>query len=449
MYVTMGLVMGRSEDEIKDGLNPLNGRRFLSYKVGDEWIGPGGQYRAMAQFVTNTSSVLAPGTDRPIEDILKLDLRANPLLAFWHSRGAVAFNIGGGIAEAMGGEFLPYDEVDGPVDLAKHIGTSLLPFAAQSWVDGERNEGAWMNVSKTAMEGGGLRTTPETVSDKKFEVYNELQATGTLDWEPPEGVEVTVDNMHEVLPAKIKQLIGEDQDVKAAESEAPPTDYSAAKEEWEEIKTRLDSEMLDQWYPAMPGADKRKAVQRYRLLRWQFREQTFKEVVAKFDKGEDTDEPIENVFAEMYWNIPMPHDPGTGKPNFDMFEANRNQVLADARERGINVEFFILDKSRRSTDPDVAEKLDAYDRAVAITKPYWEMDRQMAEAQGLLPLYEQYDTMDRTMQAEWLARVPALRRLVGNIRQIRRVYRFQNPEMDRALREWWDFDVMTPDQLRN
>jgi hypothetical protein len=57
--------------------------------------------------------------------------------------------------------------------------------------------------------------------------------------------------------------------------------------------------------------------------------------------------------------------------------------------------------------------------------------------------------MDRTMQAEWLARVPALRRLVGNIRQIRRVYRFQNPEMDRALREWWDFDVMTPDQLRN
>ena len=66
----------------------------------------------------------------------------------------------GGIAEALsGGEFdvLPFDDIQSLPDLARHLGTSALPFAIQGRLEGEQNLTSIMGLL-------GARTSPETLS---------------------------------------------------------------------------------------------------------------------------------------------------------------------------------------------------------------------------------------------------------------------------------------------
>jgi hypothetical protein len=71
-------------------------------------------------------------------DIFSLNQYDNPLIRFYLSRGAVAMNLGGAVVEATSGvNALPYDEVDNPIDLLKHVTTSALPFAIQGMMEGQ------------------------------------------------------------------------------------------------------------------------------------------------------------------------------------------------------------------------------------------------------------------------------------------------------------------------
>ena len=46
-YWGIGKAMGKSDEELLRGLNPLNGKRFLSYEIGGRWYGIGGGLRSM------------------------------------------------------------------------------------------------------------------------------------------------------------------------------------------------------------------------------------------------------------------------------------------------------------------------------------------------------------------------------------------------------------------
>ena len=184
------------------------------------------------------------------------------------------------------------------------------------------------------------------------------------------------------------------------------------------------------------------------MMRWQFREHIYRDLVAKFDRGEDIPEPIEDVFAERYWSIPMQHDPFTGKANYDDFDAERQSVLNEARSRGVNVEFFITDRTRQRANPDVASKLNAYDRAMEVTKPFWTIGEDLAEKHGFLDKYMQFEALDDDAKAAIMSQHPNVRRMVIGIRWAKAEMRRNNPEMDRALREWFDFDVNRPPSSR-
>ncbi len=130
-----GWALGKNWDEIRAGLNPLNGKRFLSHQINGDWIGVGGQIRALTQMMAALAvdpSSLLEGTRRD-----------NPILAFLSGRGAIglsaALQAGEASAAMVGGEanLDPFERVDGWTDFFKLQGTGSLPFTIQGHFDGE------------------------------------------------------------------------------------------------------------------------------------------------------------------------------------------------------------------------------------------------------------------------------------------------------------------------
>jgi len=180
-YLT-GKVLGKTDEEIRAGLNPLNGKRFLAWQINGDWIGIGGQVRAIAQLLTGIGAGIYggtarltglpfPGSEEDWADPSKLITRDpydNPLISIYLSRGAVGYNLVGGVLEATPGmpDILPYAEVDNPIELVNHVGKSGTPFAIQSWMEGQKPLSIGLGMI-------GLRTSPET----KYEKQNRARET--------------------------------------------------------------------------------------------------------------------------------------------------------------------------------------------------------------------------------------------------------------------------------
>jgi len=159
-YIVTGMALGKDWDEIKEGLNPLNGKRFLSHQINGDWIGVGGQIRSITQLV----SALAVGSYRlattgelPMQSEI-FSRRDNPLLQFLSGRGAIGtqavLQFGEAGAAAMGGELDldPFERIDSWTDFGKVQGKSALPFMLQGVLDGEK----WPTVAASAL---GMRTS--------------------------------------------------------------------------------------------------------------------------------------------------------------------------------------------------------------------------------------------------------------------------------------------------
>ena len=175
-FVITGKALGKTDEEIQAGLNPLNGKRFLAHQINGDWIGMGGQVRAIAQLLTGIGAGIYggtarltglpfPGAEEDWADPSKLITRDpydNPLISMYLSRGAVGVNLVGGVMEAAPGmpDILPYDEIDGPIELVNHVGKSAIPFAIQSVLEGQQ-------PLSVALGGIGMRTSPETKYEKQ------------------------------------------------------------------------------------------------------------------------------------------------------------------------------------------------------------------------------------------------------------------------------------------
>ena len=135
VYVMTGFALGKDWEDIQAGLNPLNGKRFLSHKIGDDWIGVGGQVRAISQLLAG----ITIGAFTEPSSLISMDRYNNPLLKFLSGRGAPITETVGAVAERITGrDALPYEEIDGDLDLAKHIGTQGVPFVIQGKLEGEK-----------------------------------------------------------------------------------------------------------------------------------------------------------------------------------------------------------------------------------------------------------------------------------------------------------------------
>lgn len=178
MYITSGYMLGQSHEDIMTGLNPLNGKKFLSHNINGQWVGLGGQVRAISQLLAGLYSAAAPGEEligvdiggnKPISDLIKFNSFDNPLINFMASRGAPATAMTTAVGEAVtGANITGYEEVDGSVDLFAHLGKDSLPFAVAGALEGNDAMG-------TAAGMVGFRSSPETpVEERMGYVENEV-----------------------------------------------------------------------------------------------------------------------------------------------------------------------------------------------------------------------------------------------------------------------------------
>ena len=153
-YYATAVTQGMTQEQVLEGLNPLNGRKFLSVQVGDEWIGAGGQVRSIMQFVAK--AMAEPS------GLLSLDQGENPLLQFYLSRAAVGTGFALGALEGLSGgraDALAFKDFDNPGDWLAHMGKSSLPFVVQNLIDdGQLSAG-------DAVEYFGLRGSPASTGD--------------------------------------------------------------------------------------------------------------------------------------------------------------------------------------------------------------------------------------------------------------------------------------------
>jgi hypothetical protein len=176
IYTLSGLALGKSWEEIGEGLNPLSGRRFLSHNINGDWIGVGGQVRSLTQFMASMYSTLAPeefpGGGAPRSGLLSASQYENPFIRFYMSRGAPGVSMLAGTIEAYTDiDALPFDQVDGTIDLVKHLGTSALPFALQAHLEG--GEFLRLPSPTIAAEMVGFRGGVDLRDRKSQEIFGE------------------------------------------------------------------------------------------------------------------------------------------------------------------------------------------------------------------------------------------------------------------------------------
>ena len=146
IYSVVGLSMGKDWEEIQEGMNPLNGRRFLSYQINGDWIGVGGQMRALMQFSWSVMGLLS-GQRGEYSDLTSMNMMKNPFIYFMMSRGAPGITFGGTVVESYTDvDILPFDDPDGGLDLLAHYGTNSAPFALQHFLESRTWESAAMEM---------------------------------------------------------------------------------------------------------------------------------------------------------------------------------------------------------------------------------------------------------------------------------------------------------------
>ena len=166
--ISMGLAKGHSEERIRkdvfDGLNPLNGSKFLSVEIGGQNIGIGGQVRAIMQVMGAVGSTLTP-EGKDFKDLYSDDLYENPILQYLSYRGAVGVNAFRTVLEgAFGVDAQPFDKVDSVPDIGWHLFENSLPFALQGLMEGDNAWGVAVGML-------GLRTSPQSGHKEMIERY--------------------------------------------------------------------------------------------------------------------------------------------------------------------------------------------------------------------------------------------------------------------------------------
>ena len=166
-YFLTGKAMGRSNDEILTGMNPLSGKKYLSYKIGNDWIGVGGQARALIQ-------LFAKGVTNP-KSLLDMSLRDNPLIAAYFARAAPGLTLGQSVTSAVTGGKVNlggYNEPTSMLSLLGHIPISALPFVAQGVIEGQGPLANFANLI-------GWRTSVSTPTEKKDEAFSNFVSPET------------------------------------------------------------------------------------------------------------------------------------------------------------------------------------------------------------------------------------------------------------------------------
>lgn len=483
--------MDLSDDDIIQGLNPLSGKRFLSIKVGDQYVGVGGQVRALIQL----GAGLASNTVVEPEKNLKLDWYENPIVSFWSSRAAPGARLVlGGVEAATEGEVdaLPYEELNTPIDLASFVGSSTLPFALQ----GALFEG--QDFTQTILDQVGFRTSPFNRTEQiNFDVKQFAEEKGWM--KDPQDISGIAGLGHRALDF-IQEQTGLGDDVSPLYDPTP-------KDRYEELNNEQKAEFKEEF--PFSRTTRNDPVTNYfsevKALEIEFVNDVIimSEVTKnnpdfnKIDFREWHDTRRQEYYNRLdqlrldFDNVPaertgfdgsvtdyldsrdvLPEDKAVND-YYNLYDSARIAPAA-----GAPVDFEKLDRIRGEFLNSLPQEVKEYvqrqtqggDRefssdveadlyfAREVTKEYWEADEVVFNAfrqqftdfaqyssleefeQQIATMAQQYGLTPETMLAFSRESSPAIKTLYDTISNYKEYLRLTNPELDIALYEWYDIE---------
>jgi hypothetical protein len=186
LIAARGVSTGKSQDEIfdeiKEALNPAGGKKFMSMKIGKDWYGLGGTYRAgfaLAGGLANKDNWEFENWEEALVQ--------NPIVRGWRSRAAPftgqMMNFGPSLAglltgntEIEGSDFLGYsvnisEMVDDPRVLGDYALDNFAPITLDALLQGGSIQ---RGTPRFIAEFFGLRTSPETAWEALEPVLNRV-----------------------------------------------------------------------------------------------------------------------------------------------------------------------------------------------------------------------------------------------------------------------------------
>lgn len=346
MYYGVGQALGKSKEEIETGLNPLSGKKFMSYQVGGDWIGVGGLVRGLTQFAANAVATTA---NHPA-DWATIG-RSNPLINFYLSRSAPAYQMAANAIDAASKNHLnPYQQINGPIDYFKQLGMSYTPFIAQTMLEG----GDWKQALATGL---GARSSPETPNERR----DNLVAEGGFK-NPTSGAPITKYN--DLFPDQRRSFDATPEAQKIATDKGPsPYKVQSTAAHAPTIAERNQEE--DLW---SRGLNNKKLSDVYHTFSDENRgiaqtlEPEFAKEFAGFNKTK-FDSAVDGYYKTVV-NIPTAEQtPGEGTIDFDATAAARQDFLdklpADEKEwvtEALNVSEANKSDTQKSYDKYIADK---------------------------------------------------------------------------------------------
>ena len=380
LYVLSGLALGKDWEEIREGLNPLNGKKFLSHEINGDWIGIGGQVRSITQLM---SKVAADPTA-----LASLDTFDNPLISFYQSRGAPALNIvGGGVEALTGADTAPYDQIENLPDFFRHLGTSALPFAVQGILEGQN--------AVTSLAGlGGARTSAGTNRENFDRLYQEKHGTAPNP---------------DISPRTL------DPDLAREAGYSEETDFSQERTGLLEPETRYLADAA-----RIAARNPNTAMEQFATeLGDYFRTRSGVTTALVADLGLPEREAS---LAQDYYELDPRdrRDPETGQPDWDYFESQRERILQQIAREDANAARRLREGSNvQFSDPELQRVYDAHQTLKDGLDAYYDTDSKQREAfrrrnPELDAKLYLLGRVSRVVSASAQARVRALsRRLLG------------------------------------
>ena len=175
----LGVLQGKTEAQIakdmEESANPINGRQFMSLKVGDQWYGIGGQIRAMAQMLARATS----------DDDTEAGKDNNPLWDFFSGRLGPAARGGLQLGEYLtGDDWAPFEKIETFPDWMTAQAEGFLPFYAQNALQEDGLPG--LLKPSLAIDIAGLssrqRTSTDILDSAAFQRYG-------IQWKELTGLE--------------------------------------------------------------------------------------------------------------------------------------------------------------------------------------------------------------------------------------------------------------------
>jgi len=460
LYITAEVASGRAkgwsqeriENEVLRGINPLSGGGYLSIEVDGQFYGVGGQVRAITQLMGAVTASAAPGGP-PLEDLLASTSRDNPVLQYWAYRGAILPGAARGFIEAYTDiDALPFDKVDGTVDLSKHLLSSSLPFAVQGKMEGDTAPGV-------AIGQLGFRSRPLQPRDIEEKLTKEAfykmspEDLAYYDHTAGDWPDNWKKNLSSELRAKIIEESPEIQKARADNLELQlemGSEYGQYQSERNDIRTERDTNITNAYEQLGVGKDLREVIDGHMTkygIRMKDHNSKYEELMADFEESDPTEHPYnraKDIYFEVLYNEELPlENPATGEFNYTEYES-RLEALREDPDVGPYLKD--IEKEIAQNQPPILQEL-KHDREYL--KPYWEITDNVVEDKGFTEKWEIYQSKSpeekRTMKEgavdtlDWSSRDARRVRMIEKERKDKKVAKRKEDGNIDALLWKWDY----------